>query len=176
MTKCNCGAVPGQLHKDWCASFISPKLKPVSKMKTFASGATRHVDDRKVDYEGHLSPWALRRYGEYMNSHRVDADGNQRDSDNWQKGIPLDAYMKSLLRHTFDAWWIRRGLPVFDTKDDHQVDIEEALCGIIFNAMGYLHEHLRKNALGKPSTMEEITKGANEGVWESEDKTNEDSE
>ena len=113
------------------------------KMRTFDSGATRHIDDKKIDYEGFLSPWALRRYGEYMLANRIQANGELRDSDNWQKGIPPDVYIKSLLRHALDAWSIHRGLRVFDTKDGHEVDIEEALCGNIFNAFGRLHEHLK---------------------------------
>ncbi|KKN49451.1 hypothetical protein LCGC14_0642880 [marine sediment metagenome] len=113
------------------------------KMRTFDSGATRNVDDEKIDYEGFLSPWVIRRYGNYMHSHRIQADGKVRDSDNWQRGLPPDVYIKSLLRHALDAWSIRRGLRTFDTKDGHEVDIEEALCGIIFNASGYLHEHLK---------------------------------
>ena len=113
------------------------------KMRTFDSGATRNVDDEKIDYEGFLSPWVIRRYGNYMHTHRIQADGKVRDSDNWQRGLPPDVYIKSLLRHALDAWSICRGLRTFDTKDGHEVDIEEALCGIIFNASGYLHEHLK---------------------------------
>ena len=113
-------------------------------VRTFASGATRHTDDKKHDYEGFLSPWAIRRYGEYMHAHRVQADGELRDSDNWQKGIPRDQYMKSLLRHSIDVWSIFRGLFTFDKKDDSKVGIEDALCGVIFNASGLLHEILRK--------------------------------
>ncbi len=113
-------------------------------VRTFASGATRHTDDKKHDYEGFLSPWAIRRYGEYMHAHRVQVDGVLRDSDNWQKGIPRDQYMKSLLRHAIDVWSIFRGLFTFDKKDDSEVGIEDALCGVIFNASGLLHEILRK--------------------------------
>jgi len=57
-------------------------------MRTFGGGATRNSDQGKPDYEGFLSPLVIIRYGEYMTRHRVQADGNIRDSDNWQKGIP----------------------------------------------------------------------------------------
>ena len=133
-------------------------------MRTFESGATRHVDDKKIDYEGFLSPWAIRRYGEYMLGHCVQADGTLRDSDNWQLGIPLDQYMKSLLRHTLDAWSIRRGLQALDAKDDHEVDVEEALCGVIFNAMGFLHEHLKGHLESIPQAA-----GKCQGVEDDED-------
>ena len=122
---------------------IPPEMSDES-IRTFTSGATRHVDDEKHDYEGFLSPWTIRRYGEYMQANRVQADGSIRDSDNWQKGIPRSQYMKSLMRHSIDAWSIFRGLFTFDKKDDSEVGIEDALCGVIFNASGLLHEVLRK--------------------------------
>jgi len=118
-------------------------VPPGDKLRTFETGATRHVDNKKHDYEGYLSIRALRCYGDYMLGHQIQADGTRRDSDNWQKGIPLEVYMKSLVRHTFDVWAIGRGIVTTDTKDDHEVVIEEALCGVIFNAFGYLHEFLK---------------------------------
>ena len=58
------------------------------------------------------------------------------------KGIPKDAYMKSMWRHFHQAWTMHRGYQAFDEKGNG-VELEDALCGILFNAMGYLHE-LRK--------------------------------
>ena len=107
------------------------------KVRTFDTGATRDRDDTKVDPEGFLSPAVLLAYCEYMHKHRVQSDGSLRDSDNWQKGIPLDAYMKSLLRHVFDLWMEHRGLP-------SREGLKDALCGIIFNVQGYLFEVLKK--------------------------------
>ena len=104
-------------------------------MRTFDSGATRDNDAAKPDFEGILSPLALQRYGAYMQKHRVQADGMVRASDNWQKGIPLDAYMKSLLRHVMALWYTHRY-----AKGE---DIEESLAAILFNAQGYLHELLK---------------------------------
>lgn len=157
MNLCNCGSKTDEIHKVWCNRLKDAFETPISgggpdiaslndPVRTFNTGATRDADDEKIDFEGFLSPWAIRRYGEYMHSHKIQADGKIRDSDNWQKGIPIDQYMKSLLRHTLDAHAIHRGLATFDTKDDHEIDIEEALCAVIFNAMGFLHEHL-KNAI-----------------------------
>lgn len=115
-------------------------------MRTFDTGATRDDDTNKIDYEGFLSPLVLERYGEYMNSHRIQADGKLRDSDNWQKGISLTAYIKSLWRHFFDLWKIYRGVncPIYDKKDGHLILADEALCAVIFNASGYLHELLKR--------------------------------
>ena len=106
-------------------------------MRKFASGATRDSDETKLDYEGFLSPLVLRRFAEYMHQHRLQADGKLRDSDNWQKGIPLDAYMKSGWRHFMDWWACHRA----------SQDPAEALCALLFNVQGYLHEILRKNAV-----------------------------
>ena len=110
-------------------------------MRTFNSGATRDSDDSKMDYEGFLSPFSVVRYAEYMHGHRKQSDGKTRSSDNWQKGIPLDAYMKSLWRHLVEVWVLHRLGPegLLYGGDD----IEEALCAVIFNASGYLHEILK---------------------------------
>lgn len=105
-------------------------------MRKFDSGATRDADDGKLDYEGFLSPLVMKRYAEYMHENRVQADGNVRDSDNWQKGIPKDAYMKSGFRHFMD-WWAQH------RDNDDPEYLHESLCALIFNAMGYLHEELK---------------------------------
>jgi hypothetical protein len=107
-------------------------------IRTFETGATRDLDTGKFDYEGFLSPLVIRRFAAYMHKNRQQADGSVRAADNWQKGIPFEAYMKSGWRHFFE-WWSehRRGT---GTAND---TIEEALCALIFNAQGYLHELLR---------------------------------
>ena len=102
-------------------------------MRTFGKGATRHSDAGKLDYEGFLSPLVLKRYAEYLDKHRKQADGKLRDSDNWQKGIPDDVYIKSAWRHFMDFWSFHRGFEGRETKED-------AICGLLFNVMGYLHE------------------------------------
>ena len=72
-------------------------------MRKFNTGATRDVDNDKLDFEGFLSPTVLIRYAEYMHTHRKQSDGALRDSDNWQKGIPKEVYMKSMWRHFMDV-------------------------------------------------------------------------
>ena len=106
-------------------------------MRTFDTGATRDSDDGKFDYEGFLSPLVLERYAEYMHLHRKQAGGKLRDSDNWQKGIPIAQYCKSLWRHFVDIWTLHRGWPAKAT-------LEDALCAVLFNAMGMLHEVVKK--------------------------------
>jgi hypothetical protein len=109
-------------------------------IRTFESGATRDTAEGKLDYEGFLSPLALHRYAQYMNKHRVQSDGGLRDSDNWQKGIPLTQYLKSKWRHFMDIWAIRRGYPIIAVEPD----LEEVLCADLFNTMGLLHECVKK--------------------------------
>lgn len=106
-------------------------------MRNFDTGATRDVDTNKFDYEGFLHPSVLERYAEYMHKNRVQADGKIRDSDNWQKGMPKESYMKSMWRHFLDVWKAHRGLP---TKDS----LEDALAALMFNVMGYLYETIRQ--------------------------------
>jgi len=111
-------------------------------MREFETGATRNDDSAEPDYEGFISPLVIKRYGEYMNKHRIQANGEVRDSDNWQKGIPLDAYMKSGWRHFHDWWMEHRGLL-------SREGMEDALCGLLFNTMGYLHELLKRRGYGR---------------------------
>lgn len=105
------------------------------RIRKFETGATRDTATDKFDYEGFLAPQVLKRFAEYMHKHRQQSDGSLRDSDNWQKGIPLDAYMKSAWRHFMDWWTAHR---------EGRVD-EEALCALLFNVQGYLFEVLRSS-------------------------------
>jgi len=117
-------------------------------MRTFSTGAKRNEDKEKIDYEGSLSPRVLERYGEFKVSNRVQADGTRRNDDNWQLGIPIESYRKSLIRHVFQAWKIWRGGVVLNEKGE-KVDIEEALCAVLFNTQGMLHEILKQKDMAK---------------------------
>ncbi len=129
-------------------------LKEMTKMREFESGATRDDEEGKRDFEGFLSPLALQRYAQYMHKHRKQADGKLRDSDNWQKGIPLSVYMKSWWRHFMDTWYMWRGthreeFGVIELKDwdDNCLDeISDLLCAALFNNMGMLHEIEKERA------------------------------
>lgn len=106
------------------------------KKREFESGATRNSDEGKIDYEAFLSPTVIKAYGEYMHKNRKTEDGSLRDGDNWQKGIPVKEYMKSMWRHFFDVWSNHRGIK---TEEDEITN----LCAVMFNAMGMLHEKLK---------------------------------
>lgn len=116
-------------------------------MRTFNTGATRDDEADKLDYEGFLSPLVLRRFGQYMHKHRIQSDGGLRESDNWQKGIPRSAYIKSAWRHFVEWWRLHRSITPLTPTDDEAV--EEALCALLFNVQGYLHEMLQRRGTGR---------------------------
>jgi len=107
------------------------------KIRTFKTGATRDTSKGKAEYCKFYCPLVFKRFGEYMVKHQTQADGKMREGDNWQKGIPRDAYMESMMRHVHDLWMEHKG---YESRDG----AEEALCAIMFNAQGYLHETLKE--------------------------------
>jgi hypothetical protein len=107
-------------------------------VRHFSTGATRDDNQHKLDYAGFNDPLTMRRFAEYMHEHRFQADGQVRESDNWQKGIPKSAYMESMYRHFHDVWALDRNFPEVATEQD----IEKALCALWFNVRGYLFEVL----------------------------------
>lgn len=113
-------------------------------MNTFDTGATRSEDVVRDDPEGYLSPLFMEMYFRYMTKNRVQADGAVRDSDNWQKGIPIARYMKGLWRHFFHLWTRHRGWDVTDPLAAD--DIEEDMAAMFFNLQGYAHEYLKDKA------------------------------
>lgn len=111
------------------------------EIRKFDTGATRTADNTRDDPEGYMSPLVEQRFSQYMTKHRFQSDGSIRASDNWQKGMPFDTYIKGAKRH-LQHWWLRhRGWPVRDALAG--MDIEEDLCALLFNVQGYLHELLK---------------------------------
>ena len=113
-------------------------------MREFESGATRNDDTEQFEYSGFLSPVVLQEFASYMHKHRVQANGDIRSSRNWRKGIPKEAYEESLLRHVMDTWLHLDGWEVRARED-----LISALCGILFNTQGLLHEILVEQGLGR---------------------------
>lgn len=111
------------------------------QVRKFDTGATRDTDTNKYDYEAFLSPLVIEAFGRYMHKNRLQKDGTLRDGDNWQKGIPQEAYIKSGFRHFMEWWKWHRG---YGSPHPAHEELEEALCALIFNAQGYLHEHLKR--------------------------------
>lgn len=111
--------------------------KEENKTRVFSTGATRDADTSKLDYEGFLSPEVLEQFGTYMHACRtrnIPPGQELRSSDNWQKGIPRDQYMKSLVRHVFEAWTQHR--------QDGKVKTD-VLMAILFNVQGYSFEQIQ---------------------------------
>lgn len=133
------------LITDGPARALSP-AEASARVRTFETGANRDTDEGKFDFEGFLSTLSLSRFAEYMHKNRRLRDGSLRDADNWQKGIPRNVYTKSLWRHFFDAWRIwRKAIKLGRSGVTSAVldgELEEALCGVLFNAMGLLHSLL----------------------------------
>jgi hypothetical protein len=125
-------------------AYGQPPANPQPLLRTFASGATRNLDTNKLDYEGFLSPLVIEAFGKYMHSHRLQKDGTLRSSSNWKAGIPDEVYMKSMWRHFFDVWKLYSGYEVLSPEDSHSVSREEALCAVLFNVQGMLHELLKE--------------------------------
>lgn len=119
--------------------------------RTFTTGATRDTASGKLDFDGFLSPLVLEAYGAYLDFNRLLRDGGTRASDNWQLGIPKETYMKSGWRHFFDWWKYHRGYPIKE-------GLIWAATGLMFNVMGYLHEHLKAN----PHALETAINAAHE--------------
>jgi hypothetical protein len=101
--------------------------------RKFDTGATRSPLADKPQYEGYLNPLVIKRFGEYMLKHQTQADGQRRDPDNWQKGIPPKSLMDSKMRHDMDVWLHHRGYGYAAVEP-----MEEALCGVLFNTMALL--------------------------------------
>lgn len=125
------------------------------RLRRFATGAIRDGEDDKLDYDGTLSPLVLHCYASYIHSHRRLKNGTTRAADNWQYGFPLETYMRSGWRHFMEWWGLHRGYKAKFGQTCGQASaasrrsdltaIERALCGVLFNASGYLHE-VRKAA------------------------------
>lgn len=105
------------------------------ELRRFETGATRNDDSEKIDFSRCLSPLAIGAFGAYMHKERNLPDGTVRAPDDWKKGIPLDSYMSSMWRHLFCIWSIHDG---YSNEDKI-----EALCGLMFNVQGMLHETIK---------------------------------
>jgi hypothetical protein len=121
---------------------LQAEPQSLQESRYFDTGATRDTDAGKLDFEGFLCPFALECYAEYMDENRVQSDGKLRDSDNWQKGIPKDQYMKSAWRHFHDWWKIHRGGKAYDIRGERT--LKQSIGGLLFNTFGYLHETLKE--------------------------------
>ena len=126
-------------------------------MREFATGAVRDDGNEKEDYIESISWLTLKRYCQYMT--RM---ASKYGRGNWIKGIPVESYEQSLLRH------IQKYIAnkYHNAGDEPEID---HLSGAMFNLQGLMHEEemakLKKNELDKSNTTSE----AGLRVWEDQD-------
>ena len=109
--------------------------------RVFETGADCSSDAGKPHPSRAWSPLVIAKFAEYMRRHNCDAQPKPRREDQWQLGFPQDSFIESAWRHLEAVWAIHQG---YEWRDDrgNLVDLEEALCGVIFNVQGYLHQLL----------------------------------
>lgn len=106
------------------------------KIRKFDTGATRNDDTGALEPWGFTSALVEKKFSEYMDRHRMQADGELRASNNWTKGIPTEAYWHSLSRHILDFRLLWEGFG----REARTQDIMDSLCGIKFNVDGLIYE------------------------------------
>ena len=122
-------------------------MKDNGTTRTSDTGATRDTAEGKFDFEAFFSTPVFFRLAAYMHKHRFQSDGTIRDGDNWQKGLDPDETFKSIIRHAFQAWAMKRGNNVV-CPTEGSMDMEETLGALMFNLMAYWHELLRVERSG----------------------------
>lgn len=104
--------------------------KSLSKTK-FKTGAVRDNQEGKEDYIESISWIALQRYAKYMSKM-----ASKYGRGNWRKGIPIESYEQSLLRHIQKY--------IANKYDDAGLEPEiDHLGAALFNLTGIMHEEWR---------------------------------
>lgn len=97
----------------------------VTKFKT---GAIRDTQGGKEMYGETISWRAFKRYATYMTGKR-----EKYGSGNFKKGIPIESYEESLIRHVQKYMANKYEGGTVEKDEDH-------LSAIVFNAFGIMHE------------------------------------
>jgi len=107
-------------------------MKKKLDKRVFDTGANRDIEDEKEDYIESISWLTLRRYALYMGKM-----SKKYGKGNWIKGIPMDSYERSLIRH------IQKYISnkYYKTKIEPDVD---HLSAALFNLQGLIHEEEKK--------------------------------
>jgi len=104
----------------------SPKVE--NGLRNFSTGSIRDSEEGKEDYVETISWRAMRRYAQYMTSKK-----NKYGAGNFKKGIPIDSYERSLLRHISKYMINKYEGGNLEKEEDH-------ISAIVFNALGIMHE------------------------------------
>jgi hypothetical protein len=98
----------------------------------FESGAIRDTSSDKEDYIETISWLAMRRFAKYMTSKQ-----STYGPGNWKKGIPVESYERSALRHIQKYLANKYDGANLEPNEDH-------LAAALFNIFGILHEEETK--------------------------------
>ena len=99
-----------------------------NNIRTFDTGAIRDTGDDKEDYIESISWLTMKRYCEYMG-----IAAKKYGRGNWIKGIPVDSYEQSLLRH----------IQKYIANKNYNANLEpevDHLSAALFNLQGIIHQ------------------------------------
>lgn len=108
------------------------------KVTTFESGAIRDTESNKEDYIETMSWTGLKRFAQYMTDKK-----SLYGAGNFKKGIPIESYEKSLVRH------IQKYLVNKYENGNCEKD-QDHLSAMLFNVFGIMHEEERLKKNDKP--------------------------
>ena len=100
----------------------------LSKITTFEGGAIRDSQEGKVDFVETISFTANERYARYMTEKK-----KKYGAGNFKKGIPIESYEKSLMRHVDKYMRNKYEGGQDELNEDH-------VSAMRFNIDGILHE------------------------------------
>ncbi len=110
-------------------SKVDKKVKESVKTKReFKTGAIRDTEEGKEDYIESISWLTLKRYSDYMKVQEA-----KYGRGNWLKGIDVDSYERSLMRHLQKYISSK----YYDVNSEPDVD---HLSAALFNLQGLIHE------------------------------------
>lgn len=104
------------------------------KITKFKTGAIRDSQVGKEDYIETISWKAFKRYAQYMTGKK-----SKYGAGNFKKGIPIENYEQSLLRH------VQKYLENKYEGGEVEVD-EDHLSAMVFNIFGIMHEEATKRS------------------------------
>jgi hypothetical protein len=103
-------------------------IEPPLEVTHFPTGAIRDSQEGKEQYVETISWTAFKRYAQYMTGKR-----EKYGSGNFKKGIPIESYENSLVRHIQKYMATKHEGSGLEKDEDH-------LAAIVFNAFGIMHE------------------------------------